>query len=58
MFEMPGAVLVALGAALVCAGLAVLFFMLGNLASKGMIQLTKLTFKGIKGMFTGKEQAV
>lgn len=58
MFQAPGATLVALGAALVCAGLAILFFMLSNLAAKGMIALTKLTFKGIKRMFARKEQTV
>ena len=58
MTQVAGAPLTALGAALVCAGLAILLFMLSNLAAKGMVQLTKLTMKGIKGMFTGKERAV
>ena len=51
-------VVVALGAALVCAGLGILLFMLSNLAAKGMIALTKLIGKGIKKIFGGKEQAV
>lgn len=51
-------VIVAWGAALVCAGLAILFFMLSNLAAKGMVALTKLTWKGIQGMFSRKEQTV
>ena len=52
------AVILALGAALVCAGLAILMFMLSNLAAKGMIVLTKLCWKGIKGIFQGKERTV
>lgn len=58
MFDVPGTTFVALGAALICAGLAILFFLLGNLTAKGMIQLTKLTLKGIKGIFIRKEQSV
>lgn len=50
--------LAALGAALVCAGLAILVFMLGNLAAKGVLALTKLTWKGVKRCFRRKEQAV
>ena len=57
-----GTVMVAWGAALLCAGLAILFFMLSNLAAKGMIKLTKLvweTCKNIcKNIFKGKEQSV
>lgn len=48
----------ALGAALVCAGLAILVFMLGNLATKGMFALTKLTWRGVNRCFRRKEQAV
>lgn len=50
-----GEVTVAWGAALVCAGLAILFVMLSNLAAKGMIALTKLTWTGI---FHRKERTV
>lgn len=53
-----GAILVALGAALVCAGLSILMFMLSNLSAKGMIALTKVTAKGIKRIFTRKEQVL
>ncbi len=52
------AVLVALGAALMCAGLGILLFILSNLAAKGMIALTKLMGKGIHKIFGRKEQAV
>lgn len=61
IFFMPGrpaTAVVTLGAALLCAGLAILFFMLSNLAAKGMIALTKLAWKGIKSIFKGKEQTV
>lgn len=58
MVQLPGTTLAALGAALICAGLAILFFLLSNLAAKGMVQLTKLIFKGIRKIFKGKEQAV
>ena len=51
-----GEVMIAWGAALVCAGLAVLLFMLSNLAAKGMIELTRLTWKGIRRSFGRKEQ--
>lgn len=50
-----GTIFAALGAALLCAGLAILFFMLANLAAKGMVALTKLTWNSI---FRRKEQAV
>lgn len=50
-----GTMLVAWGAALLCAGLAILLFMLGNLAAKGMVKLTKLCWKGI---FRRKERTV
>ena len=43
------------GAVLICAGLSILMFMLSNLAAKGMIALTKLTWNRI---FHRKEQAV
>lgn len=51
-----GGFLVALGTALLCAGLGILLFMLSNLAAKGMIALTKLTWKGIRRIFAGKER--
>ena len=49
-------VLVNLGAALLFAGLAILLFMVSKLATKGMIALTKVIWKGIKSIFTGKER--
>lgn len=54
----PGAVFVAVGAALVCAGLTIVFFILSNLAAKGMVALTKLTWKGVEHCFIRKEQRV
>lgn len=56
--KMPGATFMALGAALVCAGLAIGLFMLSNLAAKGMTMLTKLMWKGIRHCFARKEQNV
>ena len=57
-----GAVMVAWGTALLCAGLAILFFMLSNLAAKGMVKLTALIWGACKNfaknIFKGKEQAV
>lgn len=53
-----GGVMVACGAALVCAGLAIPVFMLSNLAARGMIALTKHTWKGTVRMFGGKERTV
>ena len=54
--------MVAWGAALLCAGLGILFFLLSNLAAKGMVKLTRLiweTGKNIyKNIFKGKEQTV
>ena len=47
--------MVAWGAALLCAGLAILFVMLSNLAAKGMIALTKWICSGI---FRRKERTV
>ena len=51
-------VLVAWGAALLCAGLAIGVFMLSNLAAKGLVALTKLCWEGCKSIFKGKEQKV
>lgn len=47
--------IVAWGAAMVCAGLAILFLLLANLAAKGMVKLTKLVWNSI---FRRKERAV
>lgn len=55
MIGRPGEVTVAWGAALLCAGLTILFVLLSNLAAKGMIALTKLTWNGI---FHRKERTV
>jgi len=51
-----GAVMV--GGALVCAGLAILIFLLSNLAAKGLVALTKLIWNGITGIFRRKERTV
>ena len=51
-------VLVAWGAALLCAGLAIGVFMLSNLAAKGLVALTKLCWEGCKRIFKGKEQKI
>ena len=51
-------VIVAWGAALLCAGLAILLFLLGNLAAKGLVKLTKLAWEACKGIFKRKEQSV
>ena len=53
-----GILMAAFGAAFVCAGLSILLFILSNLASKGMVKLTKLTWNGLKRSFTGKEKAL
>ena len=50
---LPG--LVFLGCAMICAGLTILFFLLGNLVGKGVAKLHKLTFRGIKRCFIRKE---
>ena len=51
-------VIVAWGAALLCAGLAILFLLLSNLAAKGLVKLTKLVWEACKGIFKRKEQTV
>ena len=51
-------VIVAWGAALLCAGLAILFLLLSNLAAKGLVKLTKLAWETCKGIFKRKEQIV
>ena len=54
-FDVPGSAAVALGAALICAGVAIILFMLSNLAAKGMVALTKIIWKSI---FPRKEKVV
>ena len=44
-----------LGCAMICAGLTILFFLLGKLCGKGVAKLHKLTFRGIKRCFIRKE---
>ena len=55
-------VLVAWGAAFLCAGLAILFLLLSNLAAKGLVKLTKLAWEACgklcRSIFKGKEQEV
>jgi hypothetical protein len=51
-----GAVLV--GGALICAGSAILVFLLSNLAAKGLVALTKLIWNGTTGIFRRKERTV
>lgn len=57
-FMIGGTWIVAWGAALICAGLAIVLFLLSNLAAKGLIALTRLTWKGLKALFAGKEEKV
>ena len=49
---------VVVGAALLCAGFAILVFLLSNLAAKGLTALTKLIWNGVTGIFKGKERTV
>lgn len=49
-----GAVL--LGGAFICAGLAILLFMLSNLTAKGMAWLSRQMFRGIWTIFSRKER--
>ena len=51
-------VIVVWGVALLCAGLAILFLLLSNLAAKGLVKLTKLAWEACKGIFKRKEQTV
>ncbi len=51
----PTAGILFIGAALVCAGMAVLWFLLCNLTAKGVVRLGKLTLRGIKACFVRKE---
>lgn len=56
--RLPGGLFVGVGGAMVCAGLCIGVFLLSNLAAKGMVALTKLTWKGIQRCFNRKEQSV
>lgn len=56
MLGSMGEVTMAWGAALVCAGLSILFVLLSNLAAKGMIALTKLIWRGTTGIFKRRER--
>lgn len=47
--------LLALGCALILAGLAVLIFLLSKYTAKGVVQFHKLTFRGVKRCFIRKE---
>lgn len=58
MIGRTATIVVAWGAAFLCAGLAIMLFLLGNLAAKGMIELTKLCWKGAKSIFQRKERTV
>ena len=58
MIGSMGKVMVAWGAALLCAGLAILFLLLSNLAAKGLVALTKLIWNSVTGIFKRKERAV
>ena len=44
-----------LGCGMICAGLTILFFLLGKIMGKGVAKLHKLTFRGIKRCFIRKE---
>lgn len=44
-----------LGCGMICAGLTILFFLLGKITGKGVTKLHKLTFRGIKRCFIRKE---
>lgn len=46
---------VTVGGTLVCAGFAILFFLLSNWAAKGLVALTKLIWNGVTGIFRRKE---
>ncbi len=53
----PGGAFFAGGAALACAGLAILMFFASVAATKGIARLTKKMILGIKSWFVGKEAA-
>ncbi len=52
----PGATVLGIGAAFVCAGLSVLLFLFCGLLVKGTVKLMKLMLLGIKSVFVGKEK--
>ena len=49
---------VLVGGALICAGCAILVFLLSNLAAKGLAALTRLIWNGATGIFRRKERTV
>ncbi|MBR4703098.1 MAG: DUF1700 domain-containing protein [Oscillospiraceae bacterium] len=51
-----GGALLGVGAGLVCAGLAILFWLLSVQAAKGMVGLGKAIWRGIKACFVGKKK--
>lgn len=51
-------IIITLGAALLCAGLSILLFLLSVLATKGMVALTKLCWQACQRIFTRKERKV
>lgn len=51
----PAAALLAVGAALLCAGLAILLFLACNALARGVLRLTGRLLTGIKTAFVGKE---
>ena len=51
----PFPALMAIGCGLILAGLTLLFFLLGKYTAKGVVQLHKLTFRGVKRCFIRKE---
>ena len=58
MIGNPGTGMVAWGAALVCAGLAILLLLLANLAAKSLVKLTKWGWNSLKRIFRRKERMV
>lgn len=46
------------GCGLICAGLTILFFLLGKVCGKGVAKLHQLTFRGVKRCFIRKEAKV
>ena len=51
-------VIVMIGAAFLCAGIAIVLLLLGNLVAKGMVKLTKLCWQGMRRLFGRKERIV
>lgn len=58
MLGRPVTAMVTLGASLLCAGIGILMILLGNLAAKGMIALTKLCWQSAKSIFQRKEKTI